>query len=128
MSWVSRISLNLGIDALLLGIYDTAGGAEYWHFRDGEEVESLCLGDEEDRFESRLRSPKTGTWSYDDIDLKFAELGIVPPMFWTPFEKIGVPLLALTEIDSGADQIAEALVLEKKGKSVADPWKSVAGS
>ena len=121
---MARLSESLDIDALFLGIYDTAGGAKYCHFRCGQEIEALCIGDEQEQtqFTSRIRTVEKKEWCYDDVDDKVRELGIIPPMFSDPpKERIGSPLQAFTEFDIVADQIAEAIIVEKKQETCSGP-------
>ena len=118
------LSRSLNIDALFLGIYDTAPGAEYRHFRAGQELEALCIDNEEEQthFKSRIRTVENKEWSYDDVDDKVRELGIIPPMFLAPpFEDIGSPLEAFRDIDGTADQIAEAIIVERKQETCSGP-------
>jgi hypothetical protein len=66
-------------------------------------------------FDSEEEGPKS-EWGYEDIDRKVRELGIIPPLVsGSYFEKIGRPLQPINEFDVAAEEIAEALILQKQG-------------
>ena len=109
----SAISRSLTVDALSLIISDTASGAEYRHYRDGEMVESLRVEEGEVNFESQLRTLPEESLGYDTVDEKVRELGIIPPLFSTLHDEVGQVIQSLEKIDVNWKLIAEACILHK---------------
>lgn len=105
------LSSDLRIEAVYLAVSDTASAAEYQYFKCGERSELLRI-DERVYFESQdARSMKTAD-AYGYIDQRLSELGIIPPLFQSPFEDVGERIRSLEEIDADWEQIAEALLVE----------------
>jgi hypothetical protein len=99
-----NLSTALGVPALLLGISDTAGMAFCELYDTGVKTESLTVDNGAEQHDASANT-------YEDIDRRVQELGVIPPLFWSPFERIGSPVLSLESIDADWQQIIEAIVL-----------------
>lgn len=111
MNILETFSRRLSVDALFLGIFDTANGAQYKYYRSGDFVESLTIEMEEARFESTECTPAQRDYGLDDIDQKVRDLGIIPALLWSPTELDGELALPLHEIDVSWREVADSLVM-----------------
>lgn len=112
----SAVSAKLEISALFLGISDTAGGAAYRYVCNGERVEEFVFSmeDQESQFFSTQRQVDVRRMGYDDVDAIVRDLGIIPPLFWSPLESVGSNVRPQQEIDPYWEQVKEVLILDNR--------------
>lgn len=51
---------------------------------------------------------------YDDVDAIVRDLGIIPPLFWSPLESVGSNVRPQQEIDPYWEQVKEVLILDNR--------------
>lgn len=109
------ISRSLQVDALVLGIHDTAGESRYEYIRNGVTEEYYMYSTDESECEahSQSRELSPAELGLEHIDRFLTDLGVIPALTWSPFEKLGKPVRAQSELDAAWEDIAEFALLDK---------------